>query len=147
MKCLILPGTYLRAPAGQRFYVEPGKQEVNYLCPVVICLYPGGWWIMMIMMTAAQSSLVVTLRLLLMLLWNLSSFLTANLMNQWIEEWWGFHSQLTFVLLMRATSCHPWEERSWRKELCSPFTLKDQTFFHMYFFSFYLCFQFLPLSG
>lgn len=25
----------LRAPAGRRFYVEPGKQEVNCLCPVV----------------------------------------------------------------------------------------------------------------
>lgn len=41
MKYLISSRTYLRAPAGQGFYVEPGKQEVNCSCPVVICLYPG----------------------------------------------------------------------------------------------------------
>lgn len=35
MKYLISSRTYLRAPAGQGLYVEPGKQEVNCSCPVV----------------------------------------------------------------------------------------------------------------
>lgn len=42
MKYLISSCTYLKALAGQRFYVKPGKQEVNYLCPVVMFLYPAG---------------------------------------------------------------------------------------------------------
>lgn len=165
MKYLISSSTYLRAPTGKRFYVEPGKQEVNCLCPVAIGLHPGAdecdsGKCCCLVLAGWNCNCAVFLHISLKCIfffdlptsesvyWGMMrcdcfpvhlTLLRKNIL--------GFHSQLTFVLLTLVVSCHPWVGEVEENSCVCPFAsrIRHSLTCFIYLFIFF-CFPFLPLS-